>query len=316
MLQVSCNNKINVNSNWQETIVIYGILEPGKDQQKIRVSKAFQNTNSSALKAAQISDSIFLDTVIVRLTDLSTGQKYILTPSFAEPKEPGIFANDKNPIYLLDKTIHGHVVKEYNDYEIEVLNPKTGSRTHAKTRTLEESRLISPIQSNTDVFLFGTQPTFSIKPGRGAYTYSGNFDFHYKEWNALNGDSTNQNIRWKFMNSLFVNPGGISSNVKMPRKNFFQLLSWNLIENKDLRRRTSHCDFIWTGGNKDFYDFISINRPSIGVVQKQTQYTNVVNGFGLFASRTIQTIKNCQIHSGFTYTLQNDYETQDLNFEY
>jgi len=67
----SCKNDIDINAAWTETLVIYGIIEPGLDQQKIRVSRAFQNEKTSALAAAQISDSFFLDTVIVSISDLS-----------------------------------------------------------------------------------------------------------------------------------------------------------------------------------------------------------------------------------------------------
>ena len=316
VLQVSCKNDIDINADWKETMVIYGILEPGLEQQKIRVSKAFQNGKTSALVAAQISDSLFLDTVNVTLTNLKTGIEYKLVPQFNEPKEPGIFANDKNPIYVLDSAIHGHVIDPDVDYKIEVVNPKTGSTAFSKTRSMGFANLAAPVIADNSIFNIGQNFSFAINPGRNAYSYDGKMDITIKEWNTITKDTTEQVIRWNYLTDFIVNQGSSAAITRIPRISFLQLLSSVYKKNKDLHRRIERLDFVTFGGNQQLYDFISVNEPAIGIVQKQTEYSNIVNGYGLFASRTEQWFYNCVPHNGLIGVIRSDSETKDLNFEF
>ena len=105
----------------------------------------------------------------VTLTNLKTGIKYKLIPQFNEPKEPGIFANDKNPIYVLDSAIHGHVIEPDVDYKIEVVNPKTGSTAFSKTRSMGFANLAAPVIADNSIFNIGQNFSFAINPGRNAY---------------------------------------------------------------------------------------------------------------------------------------------------
>lgn len=316
MLHVSCKNDIDINADWKETIVIYGILEPGLDQQKIRVSKAFQNGKTSALVAAKVSDSLFLDTVNVTLTNLNTGIKYNLIPQFNEPKEPGIFANDKNPIYVLDSSIHGYVIEPNVNYKIEVVNPKTNSRAFSTTRSMAYAKLAAPVIADNSVFNVGKNFSFALNPGKNAYSYDGKMDITIKEWNTITKDTTEQVIRWNYLTDFIVNQGSSAAITRIPRISFLQLLSSVYKKNKDLHRRIERLDFVTFGGNQQLYDFISVNEPAIGIVQKQTEYSNIVNGYGLFASRTEQWFYNCVPHNGLIGVIRSDSETKDLNFEF
>ena len=316
ILQVSCKNDIDINADWKETVVIYGILEPGLKQQKIRVSKAFQNGKTSALVAAQVSDSLFLDTVDVTLTNLKTGIEYKLIPQFNEPKEPGIFANDKNPIYVLDSNVHGYVIEPDVEYEIEVRNAKTGSRTYSKTRSMGYATLAAPVIADNSIFNIGQNFPFVLSPGKNSYSYDGKMDLTIKEWNTITKDTTEQLIRWNYLTDFIINQGSNAAITRIPRTSFLQLLSSVFEKDKDLHRRIERIDFVTFGGNQQLYDFISVNEPAIGIVQKQTDYSNIINGYGLFASRTEQWFYNCVPNNSLIGVIRSDSETKDLNFEF
>ena len=61
----SCENTVDINADWKETIVVYGLLDPNDSVQYIKVNKAFLNQNTSAYTVAQISDSLYLDSTEV-----------------------------------------------------------------------------------------------------------------------------------------------------------------------------------------------------------------------------------------------------------
>jgi hypothetical protein len=81
---------------------------------------------------------------------------------------------------------------------------------------------------------------------------------------------------------------------------FFNFLRNSLTADNKIRReigvynnettspRTECFDLFLTCGNKSFEYYIDVNTPSAGIVQERPVYTNVVNGLGLFASRTGQ----------------------------
>ena len=53
----SCTTEFNVNDEWEETTVVYGLLDAGTELQQVKISKAFLG-NMDALQMAQYSDSI------------------------------------------------------------------------------------------------------------------------------------------------------------------------------------------------------------------------------------------------------------------
>ncbi len=137
-----------------------------------------------------------------------------------------------------------------------------------------------------------------------------------KEWNTITKDTTTKVIRWNYLTNFIINQSSTVAITRIPRISFLQLLSSVYKSNKDLHRRIEKIDFVTYGGNQQLYDFISVNEPAIGIVQKQTEYSNIENGYGLFASRTEQWFYNCVPHNGLIGVIRSDKETKDLNFEY
>ena len=68
MLFSACETDFDVNAEWEETTVVYGLLDAGegKETQKIKISKAFLG-NMDAYQMAQYADSINFDTANICL---------------------------------------------------------------------------------------------------------------------------------------------------------------------------------------------------------------------------------------------------------
>jgi hypothetical protein len=72
-------------------------------------------------------------------------------------------------------------------------------------------------------------------------------------------------------------------------------------------------NFIYYGGNQTLADYISVNQPSIGIVQKTAEYTNIEGGYGIFASRCIQEMRKVKLDASSINLLRTHIETKDLN---
>ena len=69
----SCETDFNVNADWEEVTVVFGLLDQSQDRQYIRINKAFLG-NESAYVMASVSDSLNYnpDSLEVKIEKLST----------------------------------------------------------------------------------------------------------------------------------------------------------------------------------------------------------------------------------------------------
>ena len=91
---------------------------------------------------------------------------------------------------------------------------------------------------------------------------------------------------------------------------FYESLLARLQLDTTVFRKIVPCRFELSNANLEFDNYISVAEPSIGIVQKQTDYSNIVNGVGLFAARRISRYNNIRIgpYTRDQLTRQPDYK--------
>ena len=126
LVLISCNNDLEINENWKDIPVIYGILNPGSDENidnisgsgrnydhYVRVQKSFLG-DGSALTYTQVSDSIYYDPdnidVWLELVDSESGESdgpfYLeyISPEESisiDIKDDGIFNSSSHMLYKI-----------------------------------------------------------------------------------------------------------------------------------------------------------------------------------------------------------------------
>jgi hypothetical protein len=72
---------------------------------------------------------------------------------------------------------------------------------------------------------------------------------------------------------------------------FVNTLKASIPTNNSKIRRVVGIQFIAYGGSKEYKELSDLSKPNTSIVQKNTEYTNIENGLGIFTSRnyTIQT---------------------------
>lgn len=307
----SCSNELKINADWKETIIIYGLLDPLDTVQYIKIEKAYLDDKNSALVTAQISDSLDLDpaTVILRPTN-DTNAKIILTKVWNIQKSPGIFASDKNPLYRTS-----YPISPDREYEISATSLKSGQRVWARTRTMAPASIVSPVKSNLVTFSIGTENiSFEWLPKANSFTYDVQMEVVLDEFTEADTNiKTSKTIRWNVLTNFKVDPG-VQAIARVPRLAFLQFLSATLNADSAIFRRVKYVNFLYYGGNQTLADYISVNQPSIGIVQKTAEYTNINGGYGIFASRCFQPVREVKISASSVKILQTNTETKNLNF--
>ncbi|MEY2925010.1 MAG: hypothetical protein RLZZ337_1558, partial [Bacteroidota bacterium] len=172
-----------------------------------------------------------------------------------------------------------------------------------------------------DELLILTQDRHSViaiyKEGIAAKSYDMTMDIRIEEIDKSDTSKrTMKTFQWKMLSNKETRSFDELAKVSygVPSANFFNLLDANLEANPNIYRRLVDYDLFLYGIADDFYTYINVNRPSIGIVQKKPEYTNITNGYGLFSSRYINQFYNRNFSPITREQLNVSELTNDLGF--
>lgn len=313
-LIISCkSNELDVNADWKETMVVYGLLDINADTQFIRVQKAYLNPDQDALEVAKISDSIYYDSLEVLLIDKNTQAKFELEKITSKPKDSGIFAYQTNVLYYTTQPI------EFGKtYGLQITNKKTGNVVTSETKIVNNSKDFSPIRSNNGLFNLGPTSiiTYKFQSGVNGRVYDFIIRFHYDEISLDDSDTAKKYFDWIiFKNRRLTNSSqSVDIATALSGEAFYQYIADVIPQDSFVYRKMTHCDLSYYGGADDLDVYLSVNRPSLGIVQKKPEYTNINNGLGLFSSRNTWVIDSVQINPLTKEYLAKNLVVKHLNF--
>jgi len=312
----SCETDLNVNSNWEEVTVVFGLLDQSQDKQYIRINKAFLG-NESALVMAAVSDSLNYNpaNLEVKLDKLSNSgsvlETKILTDTIME-KEDGMFATDNNIIYVFDTD---GFLNEEKQYLLTITNKVSGKVISSKTKLIHDLNLMSSF--NNPAYKMGfyshtgdfSNTTIEWTHSKNASIYQMTLYINYTEYGTDTVEKTIQKIY-----PVIDYDGSSNLSQKILGEEFFNLIAYNRPKNNTVNRRINNLDILFSAASQDLKTYISLNEPPTGIVQERQLYTNIDGGIGLFSSRYNKLQENIFIT---TTTKQAVAEHLDsLNFIY
>ena len=313
---MSCDTDFNINADWEEVTVVFGLLDQSQDKQFIRINKAFLG-NESALIMDSNSDSLnyspeFLEVKIQRFNQISGN---VLEEIFLEDtvilKDDGIFASDENIVYFFNT---GNFLKEDFSYRIIITNLLSGNIVTSETKLINNISLMSAFNN----------PAYKL----GFYNQLGDYSTTTVEWNhALNASiyqvtlflnyteyaqDTIQKTIYKIFPSIKYS-GNSELNQQIDGEDFFNFIE-NNIESDPLvtARRINDVDLLFSAASSEFETYINLNKPPTGIVQERPLFTNIDNGIGLFSSRYNKFQENILLTSTTKEAISNQFT--DLKF--
>jgi hypothetical protein len=321
----SCSNDLEVLADYEENAAIYALLDPAQSVQFIKINKVFTNPNTNALDVARISDSLYFDSIAPQLVEMETNGSFRrnipLYKANVLLKDSGTFANSPNYLYVTNMPI-----SSIYKYRIDLWLPKTNKYVTASTNMV----VLPPISLQQPVSVFQISRVININPvsnanitlrftsGLHGKIYDAYFNFNYLE---VNKSDTNikipKVIRWKILRSYrtMFDKGGEIVVQQIPSLLFYNLLLNEIPEDASVTRRFLPCSLEFIAGNQELDNYIQASAPSIGIVQKQTDYSNVIGGVGIFASRNSLFIDQIELHPNNKTAIVNDPAYKPLGFK-
>ena len=312
----SCETDFDVNANWKDVTIVYGLIDPNKEDQLIKINKAYLG-QGDAIQMASISDSTNYDpsNLIVKIhrvreqvfNTYDTLSTVVLTDTVLD-KDDGLFSTDDNIIYTFKKPSSFYNTNSI--YVLEILNLSSGQKVTSETEIINSFSFES------------LNPSFEWGLYNGELADSLRFRTKNIEWqNSNNGVIYQLDILINYLESGIVNSLSWSQpiveyssgnmSLKIKGDQFFQFLENNLDNNTT--KQFLNLDLVMTIGAQDLKTYIDVNQPFSGIVQERPVFSNIDNGVGLFSSRyTYDDIKGIELTNSTLNYMINDL---DLGFE-
>lgn len=317
----ACKNEININAEFKEAPIFYGLLNVDSSTHYIKVYKAFLDTETSAIDIAQNPDSIYYsDSIILYVERQSTGQKTYLTKINGEdigrPMEEGIFANSPNILYTFNQTLN-----KDDSYTLYFENPRTGKKAKATTRIVNDFQINFPFEGFKFNFTF--QSPFDIQWRSAANSRINDVVVRlwFQEWNVNTPDNKVwKNVDWRLANGIVSNgsAGGEQLSVSLDGTSFYNFLQNTIPVDANLRRQApEEClEIIFSVGGDALYNYIRANQAQSGITSLQTlvEYTNFDGGLGIFSSRKVTKRGGLGLTNPALDSLSCGRFTRELNF--
>jgi len=309
----SCDNKIEINAPYNEIPIVYGMIDVDEDQHYIRIEKAFQNSdNVTSAEITQIPDSLYFDTLVVKLYDANNPSNFVILDRYdgtKYPKDSGTFSSLRNTLYttLTLPTRTGAL-------GLSIYNPKSG-RTYTASTNIISGGDFNNFGSNRNIAI-NESPTRAIQyvfnKGVNAYMYDMFVRLYYKEMNASDTTISVQKTLDFYLAKGYLadNPFPYRNNStafnKIPWVEFLNFLPKAIRRDDTKIRRVIGLEYAAYGGSRDFADLQELSKPVIGFVQRNTEYSNIKEngkqiGIGIFTSRNYRSEEQSLIDSSLFF---------------
>lgn len=311
----SCNNDLDVNDDWKEVPVVYGLLDQQDSIHIIKITKAFLG-EGNALFMAQIPDSSYYgDELVVQLVEIAPEGWFLRTWDLDtiwihNKNSNGDFFSGDQMLYAVKADL-----EFTNSYMVTLQNLKTGHLSSANTQLIRPLNIVKP-RGGQRFFSFTsiaeTQAEFQTSANGRVYQLA--IRFHYKEVKLNSNDTTYHYIDWVFPNRKASNLSGSDRIIySFSGSGFYSNISSKLKADENIKRIPGVVDFIAYAGGDELSTYIDITSPFNSIVQERPEYSNVNNGIGIFSSRT-SAMRTVELTPASIDSLVNGSRTWTLGF--
>jgi hypothetical protein len=298
----SCDKEIDINDDYQDIAIVYGLINPNDSISYLRIEKAYLS-NGDIYQDAQIADSnLFRNKLDVKV--YSNNRIITFDTITIYNKKEGIFYAPKMVVYY---AVTKGLLNTLDTYNLEIKNPETGQVITSSTSLIDGSSIRFEYPNQTITFESDKQVAFTSIPN--ARLYQLNLRFHYTEGLISGSDTTfsEHAVDWIFPGITSRDlTGGEELLIDYIGEQFYSNLLLNIPYKERVVRMIGQCEVIVSVADETFNVYMEVNKPSASIVIDRPAFTNIENGYGLFASRS---------KGGGMYSLNNFTKNRLKTFE-
>lgn len=310
---IACSTDFDINSNWQDTTVVYGLLNQNETTHYIKINKAFLG-KGNAITMSQVEDSSsYFNNLEVKIEEYKNGvitNSYYLDTTTIYNKESGQFYYPKQVLYKFNATLY-----ENGEYKLIIKNKLSGKLITSQTIMIHDFSITKPSSIQTANFTARNPIEVTWSSAKNGRRYQLNIRFHYKEINLSTNDTTNHYVDWLFAP---IKSNDFEDEKEMETsyvgQGFYANLHYKIPYNLNVIRLSGKVDFIISVAGDDFSTYMEVSEPSTGIVQEKPSYTNINNGIGIFSCR-YNKFRSINLSPYSIDSLRNGSYTYNLRFQ-
>lgn len=309
---ISCETDFDLNAEWQDITVVYGILNQNDSIHYIRIQKAFLGEGNIMQMALEPDSNLYqgkLDVIIEEWSNNTLQRTLLFDTITIDNKEPGLFFYPNQLLYYT----HAEIDPAYS-YRLKITNPETGKLITSETELVGDFSVVRPVARTSINFHVPANPTriFAWRPAKNAGRYQMILRFNYLELDLDVNDTISKHLDWKspIIKSSSLNLGG-DIEIRFSNEIFFSMVENQIPILDNVIRYPKNIELIFHVAANELSTYIDINEPTSSLVQVRPEYTNIENGLGVFSARYDKT----SVHPIHFQTLNRLFDMEGYNFQ-
>lgn len=313
----SCDNDVDINADYEDIAIVYGLLNPKETRHYIKLTKAFLSDGNIYIAAKDGSISSYDPSEIEIYMDEYNGNYFKRTILFdtlsVANKDSGDFYY---PNQIIWATAENTILNQNYTYKLYIKNKTLGKEIKATTGLVGDFSIGYPSSSQKYVSFAGINPQ-EIKwaSGVSGMLYQVTIRFFYTETNSL-GQSSSHYVDMKLAKvKASSNSGGEALSSSVSGQSFYSNLGGRISPAEaGMYRYSDSLQYIFDVADEEFTIYMDVNSAVTSIVQERPPYTNIENGIGIFASRNkvVRSVRG--LNAASLDSLYNGVYTKDLGF--
>jgi hypothetical protein len=307
----SCTEKVDLYMEGSPVPVVYCLLNPLSDVQYVRIGRSYRGGDNAMVQPPETDSSVWNiphEVYIEEYHGDTKGNTYRFVPDNTIEKDSGFFQVDNLRLYSSEfKPVPG------NFYHLYVYFPGLDKMVSAKTTVHGAPVILDPLPLSIRKVNFEPGQPFTIRWNPGAYTgvYEMIFRVYYRDSTAAglefnSADYTSEGIyNLKTDQMLDYGMGGPS---------FFAAMAKEIPVISGVVRQVVSVEFIMISGGFDLGIHYRSAKETGSNFTNLMDYSNIGNGIGIFASRSLSRVPNLALSGVTLDLLARSEKTRSLGF--
>lgn len=320
----SCANDLEVEAEWKDIPVVYGLLDKSADVHYIRVEKAFLEPGGDAIKIATIADSLYYANATVQLENLTSGQTVTMErvngTDVGFPRDPGVFAQEPNWLYKVDAA--GFPLTANDSIQLVIDRGNGNELVTAGTSVQGDGRIRRPNLEITNGtpnldFTSNTPTRIQWQAAANARIFDVTVYFNYIEY--PDGEPQNfveRTVEWNWVRGKRTPRAEQSYEEEKSKEEFYAVIGSSIPVDPNMKRFFKDIDVEIVAGGRELEKFVTVQQANSGITasQETPTFTNLSEGFGVFSSITVLLGEGIDLSDATINELKNNPNTAALNF--